>query len=175
MASLKTLLPIVLSLAATTTAISCPQNWLPDTFGGDSKCCYGNMLVEDTDAYCCVYDMTPHTRETLPTSSSSVPSTTIDWSSAGSCFAKIPFSASDYSSQVSAASARITATTTGPSTNKATPTSTSSGSSSTTSSGSSSSASSGSGTPTTNAAMPVATAEGMVLRGAAVAVALFAL
>ncbi|KAJ5620928.1 hypothetical protein N7510_004912 [Penicillium lagena] len=78
-------------------------------------------------------------------------------STENSCVTKIPFTASDYSSLVSSASAKATATMTGPSTNEA------------------SSTSSGSASPTTNAAMPVATAEGIVLSGAAVAVALFML
>lgn len=180
------LLPITFALAATTTAATCPQNWLEDTaLDGDSKCCYGNMVIEGRDAYCCVYDMTPD----LETSSVSTTTTTgtVGWSTAGDCFAKIPFTASDYSDQVSSASSKITAVTTTIATNEATSTTTKSSSSSTTTSGATPGASSGTSSSTstntspgtkaatTNAAMSVATAQGIVLGGAAVVVGLFVL
>jgi len=158
------LLPLTLFLA-TTTAATCPNNWLENTFGGDSKCCYGNMLVEDTDAYCCVYDMTFPKETSVSTTSSFDDS----WSTAGDCFAKIPFTASDYSAQVSSASSKILAATTTIATNEATSTTASSTSSSTSGMGLSSTAS------TSNAAMPIATAQEMVLGGAAVVVGLFML
>ncbi|KAJ6089764.1 hypothetical protein N7467_004980 [Penicillium canescens] len=151
MPSLKALLlPTILSLAATpsfaatTTMSDCPQSWYKNSFKHQTNCCYGHMMIETTDAYCCD-----------------------EWAGADYCFKKIPFTASDYSSQVSLASAQAVATNTGPSTNEATSTSTSSGSSSTTASASV--------TPTTNAAMSLATAKGVVLGGAGVAAALFAL
>lgn len=177
------LLPITLSLAATTTAATCPQNWLEDTaLDGDSKCCYGNMVIDDRDAYCCVYDMTP----ALETSSvTTVTTTGMDdydsWSTAGDCFAKIPFTASDYSDQVSSASSKIAAATTTIATNEATSTTarststSTSGTSSGTSSGMGSNTSPGSTSTTANAAMPIATAQEMVLGGAAVVIGLFVL
>ena len=152
------LLATIFSLTATTTASGCPKNRGRDSFGSDSKCCYGTMMVDGSDAYCCVPDSTTNGGDSLPLFSSGAPSMAMNnWSTANSCFAKIPFTASDYSSQVSSASAKAAATTTGPSTNEATSTSPASG------------------TSTTNAAMPVATAEGIVLSGAAVAAALFVL
>ena len=124
------------------------------------------MMIENTDAYCCVYDLTPRT-ESPSSSTKTATSFEDEWAGADYCLKKIPFSASDYSSQVSLASAQAVATNTGPSTNEATSTSTNSGSSSTTVSASM--------TPTTNAAMSLATAKGVVLGGAGVAAALFAL
>ncbi|KAJ5811531.1 hypothetical protein N7474_007832 [Penicillium riverlandense] len=75
----------------------------------------------------------------------------------GGCFTKIPWTASDYSEQVSSASSKLADSTTTPATNAATPTS------------------SGSAAPTTNAAMPIATAQEIVLGGAAVIAGLFVL
>ncbi|KAK2802268.1 hypothetical protein FQN50_007449 [Emmonsiellopsis sp. PD_5] len=160
MPSLKPLLfPTLLSLAAIATAAeTCPNDWYPNTFHG-TRCCYGHMTIHDTDAYCCIpYPIVPG--EVLASLEDSI-------SAPEPCFTLVPFTASDYSERVSAASASAMTATTGPSTNEATPTGTSSGSGS------------GSGTePTetpTGAAMPVATAQGMVLGGAAVAAALLAL
>ncbi|KAJ6125530.1 hypothetical protein N7471_012847 [Penicillium samsonianum] len=90
-----------------------------------------------------------------------------EWGRADYCFKKIPFTAIEYSSQVSLASAQAVATNKEPLTNVATSTSTSSGSSSTTASASV--------TPTTNAAMSLDTAKGVVVGGAGVFAALFAL
>lgn len=173
------LLPITLSLMGIATAATCPENWLENTFSGDSKCCYGNMLVDNRDAFCCVYDMTPPTK----TSSSSSASTTTDdygsWSTAGECFTKVPFSASNYSDLVSSASSKIAASRTTVATNEANTTSTGSSSASTGTSvgasGTSSQTSSGSASATSNAAMPIVTAQEMVLGGAAVVVGLFVL
>lgn len=124
------------------------------------------MLIEGRDAYCCVYDMTP----SVETSSVSTASTTSvdnsdNWSTAGDCLAKIPFTASDYSAQVSSASLKIAAATTTIATNEAI----------STSSVTSSNTSSGSAASTTNAAMPIATAQEIVLGGAAVVACLFVL
>ena len=118
------------------------------------------MMVEDTTPFCCIHDPT-----VTPT----------NWDMAGDCFSKVPFTASDYSDQVSAASTEAAALVTD--TVSATTTDTTAEPSATeaASTSSSSNASLGSETPTLNAAMPVATAEGMVLGGAAVATALFAL
>lgn len=152
------LLPIFLSLAATTTA-TCPKGW--GSYG--SICCPGSMTSGgDGVKYCCVADKPTVNISIAPILPSGIPLMDKDKRSAeNSCAAKIPFTASDYSSLVSSASAKAataaTATTTGPSSNEA------------------SSLSSGSASSTTNAAMPVATAEGIVLSGAAVAAALFML
>ena len=79
-------------------------------------------------------------------------------SSATSCFAQIPFTATNYSQQVSSASSQLAAgATTTPATNDATPTS------------------SGSAAATTNAAMPIATAQEIVLGGAALIAGIFVL
>ncbi|KAJ6110951.1 hypothetical protein N7486_003186 [Penicillium sp. IBT 16267x] len=177
MPSFRRLLPIALSLAATALAATCPKNWLQDTsIDGDSKCCYGNMLIEDRDTYCCVYDMTPDVESS---SISTASTTSVDnydsWSTAGDCFAKIPFTASDYSDQVSSASSKIVAGTTTIATNEATSTSASSTPTLGASSGTSSNTSSGLAASTANAAMPIATAQEIVLGGAAVVVGLFVL
>lgn len=76
----------------------------------------------------------------------------------GSCFTMIPWTASDYSAQVSSASSKLAAgATTTPATTDATPTS------------------SGSAAATSNAAMPIATAQEIMLGGAAVIAGLFVL
>ncbi|KAJ5118589.1 hypothetical protein N7448_010297 [Penicillium atrosanguineum] len=173
------LLPITLLLAST-TASTCPKNWLENTPpDGNSKCCYGNMVIDDTDAFCCVNDMTPSEE----TSDSTTTTDDYDsWSTAGDCFTKIPFTASDYSEQVSSASSKVLATRT-IMVNEATSTTASSSSASSTSSNASSSSaastsSDASSRPTasttTNAAMPIATAQEMVV-GAAVIVGIFVL
>lgn len=176
MPSLKALLlsailaPLSLSLAATPTETEdeCPQGWYPNTSRGDTKCCFGHMMIDERGASCCVH----YGHEPQVT----------DWSMAGVCFEKIPFTASDYSDMVSSASTEAAtatatvpgtaaATTTGPST---TETASTTDSDSDSSSGSGSGSESETASPTTNAARAVATAEGMVLGGAAV-VALLAL
>ncbi|KAJ5201503.1 uncharacterized protein N7498_006166 [Penicillium cinerascens] len=181
------LLPITFSLAAITTAATCPQNWLEQTVSqDDSKCCYGNMVMDDNDTYCCVYNLNP----ALQPSSVSIATTTNtnfedSWSTADYCFTKIPFTASNYSDLVSSASSKVEAGATAIATNEAifttagstsTSTSTStSGTSSGTSSSMSSKTSPGSAATTSNAAMPIATAQEMVLGGAAIVVGLFVL
>lgn len=172
------LLPIGFALAATATDITCPKDWLSNTFK-DTKCCYGNMLIINTDAFCCVYDMTP---PTVTSSASSDSTTTIEfnsWATTDECVTKVPFSASNYSDLVSSASSKIAASRATVATNEASSTSThsssaSSGSSASTS-GASSHASLGTAAATSNAAMPIATAQDMVLGGAAVVVGLFVL
>ncbi|KAJ5881218.1 uncharacterized protein N7473_012271 [Penicillium subrubescens] len=182
MPSFKTLLlPLALSLAATTTAATCSGDWLSNTFGGDQKCCYGNMMVIDKDAFCCVYDLTPP----VETSSTSTAISSTDdyagWSTAGECFTKVPFSASNYSDLVSSASSKIAAARATVASNTATSTSASASSSSassgtsSTASGTGSKTSSGSAASTSNAAMPIATAHEMMLGGAAVVVGIFVL
>jgi hypothetical protein len=116
MPSLKALLlPIILSLAATpsfaatTTTSDCPQSWYKNSFKHQTNCCYGHMMIETTDAYCCVYDLTPRT-ENPSTSTKTTTSFEDEWAGADYCFKKIPFTASDYSSQVSLASAQAVAT-----------------------------------------------------------------
>jgi hypothetical protein len=160
-------------LAATTTTSACPQSWLPSTFK-QTRCCYGYMRIVDADAYCCVIDSTP-TTETSSTATKTATSIEEEWAGADYCFKLIPFTASDYSDQVSSASAAAVATNTRPSTNEATSTSSSSSTASESSSDSSSSTASASATPTKNAAMPLATAKGAVLGGAGVAAVLLAL
>ncbi|KAJ5667994.1 uncharacterized protein N7477_006564 [Penicillium maclennaniae] len=174
MPSIKQLLLPTTLLLATATASTCPKNWLENTpTNGSSKCCYGNMVIDDTTAYCCVYDLTPKA-----TSDSTTTDDYDSWSTAGDCFAKIPFTASDYSQQVSSASEVLATSTimTNEATTTASSTSTS-GSSSTSSSSTSktsSSANSASTASATNAAMPMATGQEMML-GAAVVVGMFVL
>ncbi|CAL5869606.1 uncharacterized protein PFLUO_LOCUS3836 [Penicillium psychrofluorescens] len=149
MPSLRTLLlSTILSLAATTAA-KCPEGWGGGTDG--SPCCPGSLNSDGAFKYCCVagqVSMPP----VLPSGVAMAKNKRSE-----NCAAKVPLTASDYSSLVSSASAMAAATTTGPSSNEASPTS------------------SGSASPTTNAAMPGAMAEGMVLSGAAAAAALFML
>ncbi|KAJ5624888.1 hypothetical protein N7510_001197 [Penicillium lagena] len=149
MPSFKHLLFIALSLAATTTAASCPANWN----SWDGQCCPGGLVALGPDKYCCVESTNSNmkARNVLPRS---MPS----GGNSDGCFTKIPFTASDYSEQVSSASSKLAAgATTTPATNEATPTS------------------SGSAAATTNAAMPIATAQEMVIGGAAVLAGLFVL
>ncbi|KAJ6111662.1 hypothetical protein N7523_007723 [Penicillium sp. IBT 18751x] len=173
MPSIKQLLLSTTLLLATATASTCPKNWLENTTNGTSKCCYGNMVIEDTTAYCCVYDLTPKA-----TSESTTTDDYDSWSTAGECFTKVPFTASDYSQQVSSASEALATSTSTIMTNEATTTASSSSSSSSTSSSStsktSSNANSASTASATNAAMPMATGQEMVL-GAAVVVGMFVL
>lgn len=180
MPSVRTLLlPMALALAATATDVTCPTDWLANTFKG-TKCCYGNMVIINTDAFCCVYDMTPAT----VTSSAPSASTTTDiefnsWATTDECVTRVPFTASNYSDLVSSASSKIAASRATVATNEASSTSTHSSSASSSSSagtsGASSHASSGTAAATSNAAMPIATAQDMVLGGAAVVVGLFVL
>lgn len=140
MPSFKSLLLIALSLAATTTA-TCPQGW-----EGTDQCCFGIESTSDNGKYCCVGGTIAPLFGTTSSSSTST------------CFASIPWTASDYSQQVSSASSQYEAgATTTPATNVATSTS------------------SGSAAATANAAMPIATAQEIVLGGAAVIAGLFVL
>ncbi|CAI7607888.1 unnamed protein product [Penicillium pancosmium] len=140
--------------AANTTDTECPAGWLPNTFKV-TRCC-SEALTNTALLY-----------ETATTT------TTEDdynhWATLkDTCVAKIPYTlaASDYSSQVSSAAKKA----------EATPTNTSA---TTTNSATTSEATSGSGsqgsTPTSNAAMPLATAGDVALGGAALAAALFVL
>lgn len=141
------------------------------------------MMVNDKDAFCCVYDLTPP----VETSSASTATSSTDdyagWSTAGECFTKVPFSASNYSDLVSSASSKIAATRATIASNQATSTSASTSANSRSVSSGTSSAASGTGSKTSsgsaastgNAAMPIATPQEMMLGGAAVVVGLFVL
>ncbi|EPS32493.1 hypothetical protein POX_d05347 [Penicillium oxalicum] len=183
MPSLKSLLlPLALAIAATSaTAVAddetCPKDWLPQHQHGGMKCCYGNKILDGTENFCCVYDMSP-----VPTSS--VSTATEDdyaaWATAGDgCVTRIPFTASNYSDLVSSASSKIAASRTAAATNEASATTTSSSltasptSLTATPAGSQSTAAVPS--TTENAALPMATAQDIVLGGAAVVVGLLAL
>ncbi|KAJ5489008.1 hypothetical protein N7539_003898 [Penicillium diatomitis] len=180
------LISVALSIAATAAAAvadqaTCPNDWLPQTRRGEVKCCYGNMVIEDKDTFCCVYDMNPVT--TSSASAATATTTTDDygsWSTADECFTKIPFTASNYSDLVSSASSKIVATRTTAVTTEASATNTAissaatDGSSSATSSGGSQSSSAAAST-TSNAGLPRATAQDMVLGGAAVVAGLLVL
>ncbi|KAB8067447.1 hypothetical protein BDV29DRAFT_186162 [Aspergillus leporis] len=172
MTILKTLLlATILSLAATATETNCPAGWLPNTFHG-TKCCSGNMVIDEQGAYCCVNDMRPY-KEALTNTAKRYTTAMItaetNWSTVdNSCIAKVRFTASDYSAQVSSASRKAEATPTNASTSEIT-------SMSTIDSGASSVTSTQTSTPTSNGAMPRATAEEVVLGGAAFAASLFML
>ncbi|KAJ5105384.1 hypothetical protein NUU61_002731 [Penicillium alfredii] len=161
----------------------CPVDWRPTDYRGVRNCCYGTLYLDTDDPHCCVVDhevadaVTDTIPDAVPTFSDCFPfcsgSTGVNdvrtaassvrtaahnahTSAISSCIDKVPLSASDYSSRVSAASS--SARRTSPSTNDANPTATDSGD-----------------RWSTNAAMPIATAEGAVIGGVAVAAALFAL
>ncbi|RJE23930.1 hypothetical protein PHISCL_03746 [Aspergillus sclerotialis] len=174
---LKTLfLATILSVAANAAETSCPAGWLPNTFK-QTRCCSGNMVIDEEGAYCCVYDMRAYKEALTNTAKVYATPTTkegeTNWSTVhDSCVVKVRFTASDYSAQVSSAASKA----------ESTPTTTSAGevtSTSTTQSGISSGTGSGSGsqtstpTPTSNGAMPLAT-EAM-LGSAAFAAALYLL
>ncbi|KAJ5989529.1 hypothetical protein N7481_004739 [Penicillium waksmanii] len=161
--------------AANTTDYDCPVGWLPNTWK-ETRCCSGDMVVNDTDAYCCVSDMRFYkealTNTALLYETATTTTTGDDYSRWATlketCVAKVPYTlaASDYSSQVSSASKKAEATPT-----NTTATTTNSAATSEATSGSGSQAS----TPTSNAAMPLATAGDVALGGAALAAALFVL
>lgn len=161
------LLGAVLSItAAAARTDDCPNGWLPNTFHG-TKCCSGDMVIDDDGAYCCVYDMRPYkealTNTALLYATPTTTKTSLDWTTdrdVNSCYATVRFTASDYSARVSSAASKAEATPTD-TTTTTTGTKASAGTSSHTS------------TPTSNAAMPLATAD--VLGGAALAAALFML
>ncbi|KAJ5087312.1 hypothetical protein N7456_010928 [Penicillium angulare] len=173
MPSLKNLLPVAVALSLTTataaTTTTCPTNWLSDTFN-ITRCCYGNMLLEDTTPYCCVYDTNPEVTE-----ANAVTTTATD----DGCFTKIPFTATDYSDLVSSASSKLLAETTAAS-NEATATSSSSSTasasgSSGSGSGSGSASVSGATSTSSGGAAPIATACEVIIGGAAVVAGLFVL
>lgn len=171
------LLPI-LSLAQTTAAPkSCPENWLEYSYNDNPKCCYGYMMAEKDDAFCCV----TYIPTTLATASATSTSLVDFWSWDAHCDTKIPYTASDYSSRVSAASSKATsaadASLSGLVTSTPSSTTSESSASSAASPATSSDASSTvlETSSTDNLALPVATAENIVLGGAAAAAALFAL
>lgn len=163
----------MLSIASNAAKPECPLGWLPNTFH-ETKCCAGGMVIDEQGAYCCVNDMRAY-KELLTNTALryATPTTTeeTNWSTVDdSCFAEVRFTASDYSAQVSSASSKAEATPTNDSTSKVTTTgSTTSGATS----GTASQTSTSSPTPTSNAAMPLATVD--VVGGAAFAAALFML
>ncbi|KAJ5195574.1 uncharacterized protein N7498_009012 [Penicillium cinerascens] len=152
MPSFKSLLLIALSLAA--TAASCPQDW--DTQNG--QCCYGTFVSGSAPTYCCVKNINANTNSNMKVRDVLPRSLSLSLSIGDNCFTTVPVAATDYSAQVSSASSKLAAgATTTPATNEATPTS------------------SGSAAATSNAAMPIATAQEIVLGGAAVIAGLFVL
>ncbi|CAL5868953.1 uncharacterized protein PFLUO_LOCUS3181 [Penicillium psychrofluorescens] len=148
---------MVLSLAATTTAMNCPNGWGTAA----DKCCPGALLADSTGKYCCVHGDNINTNIFKPRSGTPAQSTAGSGSGSGSgpgCYTKIPLTASDYSALASSASSALAVgSTNSPSTNEATPTS------------------SGAAATTTNAAVPIAVAQEMMLGGAAVVAGLLVL
>ncbi|KAJ5561478.1 hypothetical protein N7461_000239 [Penicillium sp. DV-2018c] len=160
----------MLSIAADTEDIECPANWFPNTYKG-TKCCSGNMVIDEEGAYCCVYDVRPTPEALTATKTGETNWSTVD----NSCIAEVRFTATDYSAQVSSASSKAEATPTGTSAGRVTALTTT-GSSATTGTGSQTSTAtpSSAASPTSNPAMPIATGQS-VLSGAAIAAALFML
>ncbi|KAJ5109259.1 hypothetical protein N7456_005934 [Penicillium angulare] len=188
MPSVKNLLiPITLALAMANAETitgglhgnSCPSDWQNSIVNNDARCCYGSTTVEDNEGYCCVHEFSLDLGNTYRARDDSDDSDCYPFCSittdgflsmtTQSCVTKVPFTASDYSSIVSAASSSLASSS--PATNSAAQTTTGAGASAT---GSGDATSTGEATGTsTNGAMPLATAEGVVL-GAAAAI-LFAL
>lgn len=174
----KFIIPTLLSLALAASATTCPKNWLANTdLTGDTKCCYGTMLIDGKDAFCCVYDDLSEANPSTATDDTATDTATDDyasWSTADECHVKVPFTATDYSAQVSSASKALEsgATTTAKTvaSNEATATSGAS-----TASPAGVSVSGTSTAATSNAAGPVATAHEAVLGGAAVLAGLLVL
>lgn len=142
-------MPSFKSLLLTALSLAATTTACPQGWEGkDNQCCFGFEQDSADGNYCCVGGKMGDIFSTASSSSAS-------------CFTKIPMTASDYSQQVSSASSKYQAGATAtPATNVATSTS---------------STSSGSAAATANAAMPIATAQEIVLGGAAVIVGLFVL
>ncbi|KAJ5281048.1 hypothetical protein N7478_006420 [Penicillium angulare] len=178
------LIPAVLALAMVSNAEtitgglngnSCPSDWQNSIVNNDARCCYGSTTVEDHEGYCCVHDFSVHLGnmyQARDDSSDCFPFCSITTDgflsmTTQSCVTKVPFTASDYSSVVSVVSSSLASSS--PATNSASQTTTDAA-------GSTGrvtfTVDSSTGT-STNGAMPLATAEGVVL-GAAAAM-LFAL
>ncbi|CAG8305715.1 unnamed protein product [Penicillium nalgiovense] len=176
MLSLKTLLlATMLSVVSTAAETNCPFGWLPNTFH-ETKCCAGGMVIDEEGAYCCVEDMRDFKELLTNTAMRYATATTTgetNWSTVeNSCVAKVRFTASDYSAQVSSAASKAEATPTNDSTSEVTSTSTTASGAS---SGAGSLTSTPSPTPTSNAATPPATGGEVMFGGIAVAAALFML
>lgn len=174
----KFLIPTLLSFALASSATTCPKDWLANTdLTGDTKCCYGTMLIDGKNAFCCIYDDPPEADPSTATDDSATNTATDDyasWSTVDECAVRVPFTATDYSARVSSASKALQsgATTTARTvaSNEATATS-----GALTSSSASVSVSGTSAAATSNAAGPVATAHEAVLGGAVVLAGLLVL
>ncbi|KAE8372267.1 hypothetical protein BDV26DRAFT_104210 [Aspergillus bertholletiae] len=188
------LLATLLPIALTAREIDCPVGWLPNTFHG-TKCCSGNMVIDEEGAYCCVYDMREYKEALTNTAKLYATATTTaeesEMTGGVPCFAKIRFTASDYSAQVSSAAQRAEATPTDTSASETTTTTRTSDSGPSSTSGSqastpvsttgsqtsapASTTGSQTSTPTSNGVIPLATGGEAVLTGAVFAAALFML
>ncbi|CAI7677508.1 unnamed protein product [Penicillium manginii] len=156
--------------AARSEDTECPTGWLPNTFKV-TRCCSGNMVIDNTTAYCCVYDMRGY-KEALTNTAllyeTATTTTTGDhyseWATLeDSCIASVPYTLPATAKKAEATPTSTSATTTN-----------SAATSETTSEATSSSGSQVS-TSTSNAAMPLPTAGDIALGGAALAAALFVL
>ncbi|KAJ5358208.1 hypothetical protein N7541_005366 [Penicillium brevicompactum] len=200
MPSMKTLFSVALALATAASASTitggisndnskCPNNWVDVQNDNDERCCYGSLWTEDNDTYCCVRDVAADFSNNLRVRDESTdcypfcldtsdrfPHVTALNLPTGlpSCATKVPFTASDYSSLVSAASSSLAKQ--GPTTNSAGQTTTSFATSTASSGTTSTSSETGSSTESsTNAAMPAMTGGSVALGGAAVIGAMLAL
>ncbi|KAJ3488047.1 hypothetical protein NLG97_g6275 [Lecanicillium saksenae] len=186
--------------ALTINGNECPQGWSMTQLGSSDKvyCCYGSSTIHNEDGYCCVHSSSiivsgagsggdpvdDITKSCFPFCTA-----TTTGSSSGSgkraafpspqCVDKVPFTASDYSERVSAASKSAEASQTGsaqPSSNSAEATATSgsskSGADSTAAASKGSSASSSGSAGSTNNAAPAVTQGVMQLGGLVAAAAM---
>ncbi|OAA66402.1 hypothetical protein LEL_10501 [Akanthomyces lecanii RCEF 1005] len=150
----------------------CPSGWSITTLNNDDKvyCCYGSSTVTNNDGYCCVHDNIISTggdsssnsltgditKSCFPFCSTTASQNDKRAFPSQQCLEKIPFTASDYSERVSAASRSAVASQTSgsqPSSNSASATN-SDGASATdaSSSGSGGSSSGSASSPTKNSA-----------------------
>lgn len=165
------LLATIISVAAAAAEDECPFGWLPNYSDG-LYCCSGNMVVDELGAYCCVYDMRPYKAMLTNTASLYATPTETATTFDDSCFATVSFTVSDYSAQVSSAAKRAETTPTDGSASEITSTSKVTSTSITKSGASSGTAAQ---TSTISTSTATATAQNVVLGGAAFAAGNFML
>ncbi|KAJ6779775.1 hypothetical protein PWT90_04953 [Aphanocladium album] len=195
---------LIQAAASTINGNECPNGWSFTQMGGSDKvyCCYGSSTINNNDGYCCVHGSTFVSGADSgggggggndyplggDVTDSCFPFCSATTTSPGNgkrafpsqqCIDKVPFTASDYSERVSAASKSAAASQTSgsqPSSNSAAATTTKSdanggaGSSTAAAGSGSNGSSSGSAQPTHNAAAPAIT-QGVMQVGGLVAAA----
>ncbi|KAM0664432.1 hypothetical protein ACQRIU_007014 [Beauveria bassiana] len=93
------LVQAVLGKAINIDGSECPKDWAFTQFNDKIRCCYGSITINNNDGYCCVQgnggdnasvlEITDNDGKVFPSQQ---------------CVDEVPFSASDYSQRVSAAS-----------------------------------------------------------------------